>query len=101
MATCSYTCFDRVLHQVNELPKDKLNEAYEIITDYSLSDLLDFGVENECFTREQAQTLYEGIVMWEDLDGNYWEEDEEKYEALTDAMGIRTHDLWEWQQSRD
>lgn len=49
---CKYTCFDRVMHLV-----------------------IDFGVENGCFTKIQTNILYDGIVMWEDLDGNYYEND--------------------------
>lgn len=85
---CKYTCFDRVLYRVKPLPQNKLEEAYELITDYSLWDLLDFCIDNHCFSLGQAQTLYEGIIMWEDLDGNYYEEDYDKLESLYEAIGI-------------
>ena len=101
MADCKYTCFDRVLNLVGRLPKNKLEEAYEIITDEGLIELLDFGVANDCFTESQSQTLYEGIIMWEDLDGNYYEEDDEKYDALCKQMGIITSELLQGQQNRN
>ena len=85
---CKVTCFDRVMHLVKELPKNKLKEAVEIIQEYSFEDFLEFCVDNECFTKEQSSTLYEGIVMWEDLDGNYWEEDYDKLHELYDKVGI-------------
>ena len=67
---CKVTCFERVMHLVGELPKNKLKEGVEVIQEYSFQDFLDFCVENGCFTEEQSNTLYDGIVMWEDLDGN-------------------------------
>lgn len=85
---CTYTCFDRVMHLVKELLEDTLRGAYEIATDYSFTDFLDFCVTNNCFTEEQATTLYEGIIMWEDLDGNYYEEDHDKLMALYDKVGL-------------
>lgn len=91
---CKVTCFDRVMHLVNKLPKDKHKEAVEIIQEYNLIDFLDFCVENNCFTESQSTTLYEGIVMWEDLDGNYWEEDYDKLHELYEKIGI-TEEVFE------
>lgn len=88
MAECPYTCFDRVMNVVKPLPKEKLDEACDIVQNFSLIDLLDFGVENDSFSAEQGTTLYEGIIMWEDLVGNYYEEDHEKLMRLYDALGI-------------
>lgn len=88
MADCNYTCFDRVLHQVTPLNEEDLLEAHDIALDGSLDELLDFMVEKGCCSKEQSQTLYEGIVMWEDLDGNYWEEDYDKYMSLQDKIGL-------------
>ena len=85
---CKVTCFDRVMHLIKELPKNKLKEAVEIIQEYSFEDFLEFCVDNNCFTKGQSNTLYEGIVMWEDLDGNYWEEDYDKLHELYDKVGI-------------
>lgn len=85
---CKVTCFDRVMHRVKELPKDKYKEAVEIIKEYGLIDLLEFCLDNDCFTEEQMNTLYDGIVMWEDLDGNYWEEDYDKLHELYEKIGI-------------
>ena len=85
---CKITCFDRVMHIVKELPKEKYEDAVEIIQEYSFEDFLEFCVDNGCFTKEQSNTLYDGIVMWEDLDGNYWEEDYDKLHELYDKVGI-------------
>ena len=85
---CKVTCFDRVMHQVKPLPEEKLKEAYEIATEDSFIDLLDFCVDNSCFTKSQSDTIYEGIVMWEDLEGNYHEEDPDKLTNLYDKIGL-------------
>ena len=90
---CKITCFDRVMYLVKELPKNKYKEAVEIIQTYSFEDFLEFCVDNNCFTKEQSNTLYDGIVMWEDLDGNYWEEDYDKLYELYDKVGI-TEDVF-------
>lgn len=93
---CKVTCFDRVMHLVKELPKDKHKDAVEIIQEYSFIDFLEFCVDNGCFTQEQSDTLYDGIVMWEDLDGNYWEEDYDKLHKLYDKVGITEEVLWQF-----
>ena len=85
---CKVTCFDRVMHLVTELPKDKHEDAVELINNYGLIEFLEFCVDNGCFTKEQSNTLFEGIVMWEDLDGNYWEEDFDKLDELYEKVGI-------------
>lgn len=85
---CKYTCFDRVMHLVKPLPKDCYEEAIEIIHEYSFQDFLDFCIEHSCFTKAQSDTLYDGIVMWEDLESNYWEEDYDKLHKLYDKVGI-------------
>ena len=90
---CKVTCFDRVMHLVESLPEDQLKEAVSIIEDYSFQDFLDFCVENGCFSKEQSQTIYEGIVMWEDLEGNYWEKDVGKLIELYEKAGI-TEDVF-------
>ena len=94
MAECKVTCFERVMHLVVKLPEHKQREAVRIIQEDSFIDFLDFCVANDCFSQSQSDTLYDGIVMWEDLDGNYWEEDYEKLHALYDAVGI-TEDVFE------
>ena len=98
---CKVTCFDRVMHLVKELPEDKKEEMCELITDYGLLDVLDFGVQNNCFTKNQSQTLYEGIVMWEDLDSNYYEEDEDRLNALYEKMGITTEMVRDFQEKQE
>ena len=98
---CMVTCFDRVIHLVKECSKEKMEELFEVITDYGFQDLLDFGIEIGCFTKEQASTLYDGIVMWEDFDGNYWEEDTDKLDTLLEAMGVDWEELRAWRNERD
>lgn len=90
---CTVTCFDRVLHLVKELPQEKLQEAVEIAQEYSFYETLEYLAECGCFTKGQLLTLYEGIVMWEDLDGNYWEEDHDRLMALYEAVGL-TEEVW-------
>ena len=85
---CKVTCFERAMYLVKPLPEEKLREAVEIIQEDSFQDFLDFCVENGCFMKPQAATLYEGIVTWEDLDGNYWEENPEKLATLYEAVGV-------------
>ena len=91
---CTVTCFDRVLNLVKPLPENKLKEAVEVATEYSFQDMLDFGVENNCFTEAQSSTLYDGIVMWENLEDSYWEEDYDKLHLLYDKMGM-TEEVFE------
>lgn len=85
---CRYTCFDRVIYLIRKLPEKKLKEAVTIIQELSFEDFLDFCVENNCFSEEQKSTIFDFIIMWEDLDGNYFEEDEEKLIRLYEAIGI-------------
>ena len=85
---CKYTCFDRVIHSINKLANSKLNEAMKIIKDSNFQDFLDFCEENGCFTKEQASTILDFVIMWEDLEGNYYEENEEKLIRLYEAVGI-------------
>ena len=85
---CKFTCFDRVIHVTEKLPVNKLNEAYEITLEYGLIEFLDFCVDNGCFTEGQADVLYSHIIMWEDLDGSYYEEDYDKLQELYEAVGL-------------
>ena len=98
---CKVTCFERVMYLVKPLPEDKLKEAVEIIQEDSFQDFLDFCVENGCFMKPQAATLYEGIVMWEDLDGNYWEENPEKLATLYEAVGVTKEALDTYEEQKD
>ncbi len=91
---CKFTCFDRVIHSIKKLSDDKLNEAMEIIRDLNFQDFLDFCEENGCFTEEQASTILDFVIMWEDLESNYFEEDEEKLIRLYEAVGI-TKEIFE------
>lgn len=86
---CKFTCFDRVMHLVKPMTDARaLRTAVEVYQDESLCDFLDYCVSVGCFTQEQSQTLYEGIIMWEDLEGNYYEEDYDKKMALLEAVGV-------------
>ena len=85
---CKVTCFERVLHFVKPLPKEKINDGIDIINNYSFQDFLDFLVENNCCSKEAASTLYDGIVMWENLEDNYWEEDYGKLNSLYNKVGL-------------
>ncbi len=91
---CKYTCFDRVIHLIKKLSDDKLYEAMKIIRDSNFEDFLDFCEENGCFTKEQASTILDFVIMWEDLESNYCEEDKEKLIKLYEAVGI-TKEIFE------
>lgn len=91
---CKITCFDRVIHLTKKLPQNKLQEAVEIVTEYNFIDFLDFCRECGCYTKSQEDVLYDFIVMWEDLDGTYWEEDYDKLQILYDAVGL-TEEVFE------
>ena len=55
---------------------------------YSFQDLLDFCVEQNCFTQAQATTLYDFTIVFDSLDDNYHEFDRQKLLTLYDAIGI-------------
>ena len=92
---CTYSCFDRVIYSIKMLSKKEIKEACKLIKDSNLEDFLDFCVKNNCFSKEQAQTCLDSILMWEDLDGNYYEEDEGKLIRLYEAVGINKEMLVE------
>ena len=98
---CKVTCFERVMHLVKKCQKNRIEELFEICTDYGLQDILDFGIEVGCFSKNQSSTLFDGIVMWEDLDGNYWEEDNNKLDALLEKMGVDFDELRDWRNKRE
>ena len=77
---CKYTAYDRIIHITEKLPKDKISEAIEIIQEDSFQDLLDFCVEQNCFTQAQAITLYDFTIVFEF--------DRQKLLTLYDAIGI-------------
>ena len=85
---CKYTAYDRIIHIIEKLPKDKISEAIEIIQEDSFQDLLDFCVEHNCFTQAQAITLYDFTIVFDSLDDNYSEFDRQKLLTLYDAIGI-------------
>ena len=100
------TSFEKALEEVKECPKDKLEELYEITTEDGLREVIDFGIDNQLFDEKQSRTLYEGIIMWEDengnlVNGNYYEEDPDKYDALLSHMGVDFDKLQEWRLARE
>lgn len=90
---CKITYFERILHKCKPLPERLHKEATEIIQHESLEMFLDFCID-ECFSKEDALILFAEIVRFENYDGNYYEEDEEKKCALYDAVGI-TEEIFE------
>ena len=91
---CKYTCFDRVMNLVKPAEKKRqLKELVYIIQYDGLSALLDYAVREKLMTKEQSSTIFDGIVMWEDLDGNYWEEDYDKLMLLHEKLGV-TEDVF-------
>ena len=61
MSICVYTAFDRVIHLVKPLPKEKIAEGMEIIQEMSLDDLLDFCIENDCFDEVHKDIIHSFI----------------------------------------
>ena len=98
---CNVTRFDKVLHYIEEVPADKKEELYELITDYSFTDVLDFAVENSILSRRDAQTVFDSIIMYEDFESNYFEEDEDKINAFYEKLGVDIEELKEYQLKHD
>ena len=86
---CPYTCFDRVMHLVKPASKRRqIKDIVYLIQYDGLNALLDYCVQEELMTSLQSHTIFDGIVMWEDLDGNYYEEDHDKLMLLHERLGI-------------
>jgi len=86
---CKYTCFDRVMHLVKSAETEQqLKDLVSIIQEDGLSALLDYAVQEGLMTEAQSHTIFDGIVMWEDLDGNYYEEDHDKLMLLHERLGV-------------
>ena len=92
MSLCNYTAFDRIIYLTKPLLKNKLKEGANLLQDNSLCDLLDFCTENGCFSKEQAAIVEAFIMVFEDLDGTYWENHPENYTRLLDEIGL-TRDI--------
>ena len=86
------TYFDKTIHHVKPLSEDKLKEAVEILLEDGFDDILDFCVENGCFTERMRTTLHDGIVVFRDYEENYWDTDKDKLFALYDKVGL-TEDI--------
>lgn len=91
---CKYTCFDRVMHLVKPATKKRqLKDLVYLIQEDGLPALLDYAVQEKLITKDQASTIFDGMVMWEDLEGNYWEEDHDKLMQLHEKLGV-TEDVF-------
>jgi len=88
-----YTAYDRIIHITEKLPKDKISEAIEIIQEDSFQDLLDFCVEQNCFTQAQAITLYDFTIVFDSLDDKFPygkpQTDEVARGSGTESMAVR------------
>ena len=99
---CKYTCFDRVIHLLKAVEsEDVLKDIVYLIVNDGLSALLDYCVEKQVMTQGQADVLYDGIVMWEDLEGNYFEEDHDKLMRLHDALGVTEEVFEKYKEQED
>ena len=91
---CRYTCFDRVLHLIKPVESEEWQkDIVYLMQNDGLASLLDYLVEKNIISRGQADVVYDGIIMWEDLDGNYFEEDKDKLNLFYEALGI-TEDIF-------
>ena len=82
------TYFDKTMYHVKPLPENKLKEAVEILLEDGFDDILDFCVENGCFTERMRTTLHDGIVVFRDYEENHWDTDEDKLFTLYDNVGL-------------
>lgn len=86
---CNYTSFDRAMHMVKPAEEERqLKDLVSIIQEDGLSALLDYAVQEGLITEPLSHTLFDGIVMWEDLEGNYYEEDHDKLMLLHEKLGV-------------
>lgn len=68
--------------------EEDLNTAISIM-DEPLIEYIDFLVEKHPeLTKEDADILWEGIVMWNDYEGNYYEENDEMLVAMLEKTGV-------------
>lgn len=82
------TYFDIVLNSVKKLKKEQIWEACDILEHSNFVDLLDYGVENGCFSESESCTLYEGIETWNEIGDECSYEDPERLTLLCERMGI-------------
>ena len=66
----------------------QLKDLVSIIQEDGLSALLDYAVQEGLITEPLSHTLFDGIVMWENLEGNYYEEDHDKLMLLHEQLGV-------------
>lgn len=97
MSKCKVSCFERTLHAVKPTPEYIIRELYRIIAEEDIIAVLNFGIKMNCFTERQAMTLHDGIRYWDDVKGDYCENDTEKYNTLLTKMGVDFDALKAWQ----
>lgn len=88
---CNYTTYDRIIYHIVPLKRQDLPEAIKIIKDQTLQDLVDFCKEKGIISKSQGETIIDFVLMWEDLDGNYYEEDEKRLLRFYEAIGIEEY----------
>lgn len=88
MAECIYSSRDVALHQIKEISKENLKEAVKIYKEESFCDFLDFCQELGCFTEQVRTILYWSSLVYEDLEGSYFEEDLSKVNEILDNLGL-------------
>ena len=84
-----YTTFDVVMHNI--LPfqnEERLENAVHICCIDSLPALLEYAADCRCIAHRDYFTILDGIRMYEDLSGDYWEDDLDKLMLLHEKLGI-------------
>lgn len=87
---CKYNSFDLAIHRIERVTdEDELKILYDCYQEASFSEFLDECVARGIIPNEHlANTIWDFTEMWEDLDGTYYEEDNEKLTTVLDAIGL-------------
>ena len=82
--------YEEIMNLIKPLSEDKYEEAVKIYEEsYAcIQDMLDFCVENKCFTEEQSHMLYKHIVMVNYVEGETWEEDWDRMNEFYNKIGL-------------
>lgn len=96
MADYKVSCFERTMHSVNPVPKNKLNVLYKLIADEKFPEILEFGVLNGCFTERQSFTLHDGIIFWESIESINCSKNSLIYLDLLTRMGVDFDAYKQW-----
>lgn len=78
-----YTMFNRIIHFTKKLSNAKKEQGTEIARCQTVLELLDFCVENQCFSQKAKEFLAEGILQEKNT-----KKQQEKILLLYDAIGI-------------